>query len=77
MYRNEKLVTIASFVTGIEASLARGALEGAGIRAFVPGESSGTFSRYNGVVVVGVLQVFESDRDRAIAELRRMNFKIV
>jgi len=77
MSRNEALVTIASFSTSIEASLAKGALEAAGISAFVPDEALGAFSRNRGGVPVGVLQVFESDRDRAIAELRRMDLKIV
>jgi hypothetical protein len=30
-----------------------------------------------GRAAIGVLQVFESDRDRAVAELRRMELKIV
>ena len=74
--KDEPLVTIASFPTDFEASLAKGALEAAGIAAFVPSESRGTFSRNRGGIPVGVLQVFEADRDRAVAELRRMELKI-
>ena len=72
---DEPLVTIASFATDLEASLAKGALEAAGIEAFVPGETLGTFSRNRGGVPVGVLQVRESDRERAVAELRRIELK--
>jgi hypothetical protein len=65
MGRNEALITIATFETELEASFARGALEAIGIRALVPGESSGE------------LKVFESDRDRALVELRRLRIRIV
>jgi hypothetical protein len=74
---NEPLVTIASFATSIEASLARGALEARGIPAFVPDEMLGTFTRNRGGLPTGTLQVFESDRDHAIAELRRMDMTVV
>ena len=73
----EALVTIASFSTDLEASLAKGALEAAGIAAFVPREMLGTFSRIRGGIPLGVLQVAECDRDRAVAELRRMELRIV
>ena len=75
--RDEPLVTIASFPTSFEASLARGALELIGIPAFVPDERLGSFSSNRGGVAVGTLQVFASDRDRAVAELRRLDFTIV
>jgi len=75
--KDKALITIASFPTDFEASLAKGALEAAGISAFVPGEALGTFSRNRGGIPTGVLQVFESDRDRAVAELRRLELKIV
>ncbi len=75
--RNEPLVTIASFATDFEASLAKGALEAAGIAAFVPSETLGSFSMNRGGIPAGVLQVLESDRDRAVAELRRLDLKIV
>jgi hypothetical protein len=77
MYTNERLVTVATFNSNLEASLARGALEAAGIRAFVPNEGRGTFSRYRGAASVGLLQVFESDRDRALVALRRLNLHVV
>jgi hypothetical protein len=67
MARDETLVTIATFETELEASFARGALEAIGISALVPGEWSG----------YAELQVFESDRDRAIDELRRLQIRIV
>ena len=72
---DEPLVTVASFATDLEASLAKGALEAAGIAAFVPGETLGTFSRNRGGIPVGVLQVRESDRQRAVDELRRIELK--
>jgi hypothetical protein len=73
------LVTIATFETEIEASLARGALEAVGISALVPSESSGTFTGMYGRTGLGgaELKVFASDRDRALAELRRMQMKAV
>lgn len=86
MQRDEPLVTIASFPSSFEASLARGALEAVGISAVVPDEALGTFSRHRGAVGglplgagIGesVLQVFESDRDRAVAELRRLDMRVV
>ena len=67
MARDEPLVTIATFETELEASFARGALEAIGISALVPGEWSGS----------STLQVFESDRDRALVELRRLKIRIV
>jgi hypothetical protein len=73
---DEALVTIASFRTDFEASLAKGALEAIGVSAFVPRETLGTFSRNRGGIPLGVLQVFESNRDRAMAELHRMNLQI-
>ena len=67
--------------------LARGALEAAGIPALVPDEAPGTFSPYRGVgglpIATGsgagasVLQVIESDRDRNVAELRRLDVRNV
>ena len=74
---DEPLVTIAFYPTSFEASLAKGALEAAGITAFVPSETLGTFARNQGGLSHGVLQVFESDRDRAVAELRRMELRVV
>ena len=40
----EALVTIATLPTAVEASIARGALEAAGIPAFVPDEDVGSFA---------------------------------
>jgi len=73
---DEKLVTIATFDTGFEAGLARGALEGIGIRALVPEEHR---VQVGGppYVFPAHLQVLESDRDRAITELRRMQIRLV
>ena len=63
MARDEPLVTIATFETELEASFARGALGAIGISALVPHRAE--------------LQVFESDRDRALVELRRPRIRIV
>jgi hypothetical protein len=73
---DEALVTIAVFDTSFEASLARGALEGIGIPASVPEELFGPFSGVGGSGRTA-LQVFESDRDRAVTELRRMQMRII
>ena len=76
-HRDEALVTIATFPTSMEASLARGALEAVGIRAWVPDEALGSFTqRWMGGASC-TLKVFESDCDKAVAEIRRLNFKIV
>jgi hypothetical protein len=74
MRDHEALVTIAVFDTGFEAGLARGALEGVGIRALVPEEYR---FRGGGHASPACLQVLESDRDRAIAELRRHQIRLV
>ena len=77
---DEALVTIAVFDTEFEASLARGALESIGIPALVPGERGGSFAGLYAGRLPGKttpLQVFESDRDRALIELRRMQMRIV
>ncbi len=63
---DRRLVTIAVFENALEASLARGALESAGIPALVPGEALGTFTRDRGGLSMTELQVFEEDRDRAL-----------
>ncbi len=74
---DEALVTIATFSTVVEAALARGALEAIGIPALVVGEELGTFARYRGGLAETPLQVFESDRPRAIVALRRLQIRIV
>jgi hypothetical protein len=75
MRNDEALVTIAVFDTTFEASLARGALEAIGIRALVPEETL-VRSRSH-LSLVSTLQVFESDRSRAVVELRRMQIRLV
>jgi hypothetical protein len=77
MLRRDSLVTIATFSTITEAFLAKGALETAGIPALVPGEGLGTFSLNRGAISMNELQVFEADRDRAVAELRRLQIRVV
>jgi hypothetical protein len=76
MRDDEKLVTIAVFDTGFEAGLARGRLEGIGIRALVPEEH---LFRSGGPThgLPAHLRVLESDRDRAVAELRRLQIRLV
>lgn len=77
-FRTEPLVTIATFTTPMEASLACGALEAIGIRAWVPGGDTGTFpGRYRGAPPVAELKVFASDRDRAMVELHRLQIRVV
>jgi hypothetical protein len=76
--KDEALVTIATFDTELEASFARGALESIGIRALVPGEAGGSLSgTYGGMAHRAQLQVLESDRERALVELRRLQIRIV
>jgi hypothetical protein len=80
MREGERLVVVATFQTEFEASVARGALESIGIPAVVPTERLGSFtSMYGGGMAAGPahLKVFESDRVRAIAELRRMQMHVV
>ena len=73
MRDDERLVTIAIFDTVWEASIARGSLEGAGIRALVPEERLLRSGRFPG----GSLQVLESDRVRALTELHRNQIRLV
>jgi hypothetical protein len=75
---DDVLVTVATFETELEASFARGALEVVGISALVPGEWGGSFSgMYGGMTRTAQLQVFASDRDRALVELRRLQIRVV
>ena len=76
MRDDRKLITIAVFDTVWEASIARGALDAAGIRALVPEEHIGRTSR-GSIFPTGSLQVLDTDRDRAIAELRRRQIRLV
>ena len=77
MPRDERLVTVRVFPSSFEAGLAKGALESIGIEAFVPDDGLGSFSRNRGGLPSGTLQVFDSDLDRASAELRRFDIRIV
>lgn len=79
MHENDALITIATFETQFEASLARGALAAIGISALVPGEAGGSFTGLYGGIGLGrtELKVFEPDRDRALVELRRMRIHAV
>ena len=76
-FREEPIVTLATFDTEFEASLARGALEAIGIPAMVPGEDAGLYIRRSRVLQGVELKVFESDRERAAVELRRMQIRVV
>jgi hypothetical protein len=75
--RTEPLVTIATFNTGLEASLAKGALEAVGIRAFIPNEGLGMVSRNRGAIAAEELKVFARDTERARAILRRSELRLV
>jgi hypothetical protein len=66
--RPDALVTIATFATGLDASVARGALEAEGIRAYVPGESAPAMT---GALPVTEVRVRTSDRLRAMEVLER------
>jgi hypothetical protein len=76
-HRSEPLVAIAVFRSDFDAGVARGALEAIGIPARVPGVALGMLSRNRGGIPEGTLQVFASDKDAAVAELRRKDFQIV
>ena len=75
--RDDALVTVAYFDSSLEASLARGALEALDIRAVIPGEALGSFSRNMGGISSTELQVFASDFDRAATALRRLQIRVV
>ena len=70
---DERLVTLAEFDTRFEAGLARGALEASGIRVLVPEEHLVRVTHAG----PARLQVFESDRERALTELRRLQIRLV
>ena len=71
MSKGDDLVTVATFDCSMDASIAMGALEAAGIPAFVPDESVGTFALGRSVPVgTGAeLKVRARDRERALAAL--------
>src|SRR5262249_17534297 len=68
---DEEFVTVATFENQIEASVARGALEAAGIHAFVP-EETRLFGLNRSVLHQSwaELKVKASDHDRALEALR-------
>ena len=72
MTGDESLVTVATFADSFEASAARGALEAAGIPAFVPAENLGSFAINRSVPQQSwsELKVRVSDRARAEEVLR-------
>ena len=66
----DDLTTVATFSEVPEASMARGALEAAGIPAVVPLENLGTFTRFAPPPTTRVeLKVRQTDRVRALALL--------
>ena len=72
MTNPDELLTIATFDSSLDASIAKGALEAAGIPAFVPGENVGVFALNRSVPVEtpAELKVRARDRKRALAELK-------
>ena len=74
MRDDDVLVTIAVFDNSFDAAVARGALEGLGIRALVPEEA---LFRRGVVVTPGTLQVLERDEARARVELHRLQIRVV
>ena len=76
MHDQQLLITIAVFDTVWEASMARGVLEAAGIRALVPEEKLLRSSR-DTILPTGTVQVLESDRSRAVTALRRSQIRLV
>jgi hypothetical protein len=72
MSRDDELVTVATFTSSMDASIAKGALEAAGIPAFVPGENVGTFARNVSVLpgAASELKVRAGDAERALAALK-------
>ncbi|MDQ6892636.1 MAG: hypothetical protein M3167_08145 [Acidobacteriota bacterium] len=67
----EDLVTVATFQTVFDASVAKGALEAAGVAAFVPRELAGSFSRLPQHEIWAELKVRKRDRDFAVELLRK------
>jgi hypothetical protein len=74
---DDELVTIATFNHPIDAQMAKGALEAAGISAFVPDGNFGAFSPTPRSGVYPIFSAFDlkvlaSDRDRAIEILETL-----
>jgi len=70
----DDLVTIATFQNSMEAPVARGALEAAGIPAFVPDENRGVFAMNPSAAPPkwAELKVRVSDRDAATEILKEV-----
>jgi hypothetical protein len=69
--RHEMLVTVATFATGLDASVARGALEAEGIRAYVPVIAAATSRHAARLRPITEVRVRTSDRRRAMEVLER------
>jgi len=67
----EEFVTVATFENAFDASIARGALEAAGMDVFVPRELDGAFARLSQPEIWPELKVRERDRDRAVELLKQ------
>lgn len=68
------LVKIASYGNSYEASIAQGAMEDHGIRAYVSGALAGTIMSYYGSALGGVkLLVASEDVERALSILKEMS----
>ncbi len=68
---DQQFVTVATFGNMFDASIARGALEAEGVKAFVPGEALGAFSQVPPRELWVELKVGASDRDRAVKLLKQ------
>ena len=71
MKEDDEFVAVATFENSMQASLAKGALEAAGIPALVPGESFGAFAVTSSLPqqTWAELRVRGSDRSRALEVL--------
>jgi putative signal transducing protein len=72
MKEGEEFVTVATFANSMQASLAKGALEAAGIPALAPGEDFGAFALTSSLPqqTWAELKVRSSDRERALEVLK-------
>jgi hypothetical protein len=77
MLPSRRAVTVATLDSYFEAALVRGALAASGIRALVANEAQGTFPSDRGGGSSTEFRVRETDRDRAVDELRRMQLPVV
>ena len=69
--RPPTLVTVATFATGLDASVARGALEAEGIRAYIPADAAPTARDTVRLRPITEVRVRTSDRRRAMEVLER------